>query len=119
MKSRLKPRVQVRIFVDGSLPLGPGKAAMLAQINAEGSISGASRAMGMSYKKAWYLVHHMNCCFNEPLVVADRGGAKGGARLTPMGHKVLALYQAIQAGAEKATLQTVCDLAALVHRRAH
>jgi hypothetical protein len=31
MKSRLKTRLQVRIFIDGSLPLGPGKAAMTQQ----------------------------------------------------------------------------------------
>lgn len=59
--------------------------------------------MGMSYKKAWYLIDTMNNCFRQPLVVASKGGSsRGGAQLTEMGQKVLDLYRAIESEASQA-----------------
>lgn len=53
--------------------------------------------MGMSYKKAWYLIDTMNRCFRAPLVEAAKGGrAGGGASLTPMGEDVLARYRKLE-----------------------
>jgi molybdate transport system regulatory protein len=73
---------------------GPGKAQLLAQIDATGSITAAGLAMGMSYKRAWTLVEEMNAMFHDPLVVTARGGVKGGgATLTDAGRRVLAHFQ--------------------------
>ena len=70
--------------------------------------------MGMSYKRAWYLLDTMNRCFKEPLVSASKGGrGHGGARLTPMGEQVLALYRRIEqrvAEAAAAELETFAQL---------
>jgi len=53
--------------------------------------------MGMSYKRAWYLVEAMNGHFATPLVEATRGGNKGGgAGLTPLGEEVLAAYREME-----------------------
>jgi molybdate transport system regulatory protein len=77
--------------------MGPGKAALLEAIAETGSISAAGRSMGMSYRKAWLLVRDMNMFFKDPLVDASKGGAKGGgARLTDMGHRVLARYRELE-----------------------
>ena len=58
--------------------------------------------MGMSYKKAWYLIDTMNRCFKKPLVEASKGGPQGGgAQLTPMGHQVLAQYRKLEERAAK------------------
>jgi molybdate transport system regulatory protein len=58
--------------------------------------------MGMSYKKAWYLVDTMNRCFRRPLVEASKGGREGGgARLTPLGEEVLARYRKLERRAAK------------------
>jgi len=59
--------------------------------------------MGMSYKKAWYLIDTMNNCFREPLVAASKGGSsRGGAQLTELGKRVLDLYRAIESEASQA-----------------
>lgn len=77
--------------------LGPGKADLLEAIASTGSISGAGRAMTMSYRRAWLLVDDLNRMFRQPLVEAQPGGAQGGgARLTPLGREVLGHYRAVE-----------------------
>jgi molybdate transport system regulatory protein len=104
----LQPRLRFRLVLGRSIAIGPGKADLLAAIAETGSISAAGRSMGMSYKKAWYLIDTMNRCFREPLVVASKGGsARGGARLTAMGEKVLELYRSIESQASDAAARNL------------
>jgi molybdate transport system regulatory protein len=89
---------RLRIVLEPDVAIGPGKADLLEGIREAGSIAGAGRRMGMSYKRAWYLVETMNRCFKRPLVEASKGGrAGGGARLTELGHEVLARYRRMEA----------------------
>ena len=95
--------ISIRIDLAPSSRLGPGKADLLEAIEETGSISGAGRAMKMSYRRAWLLVDSLNRMFRQPLVAASPGGAKGGgAHLTPMGREVVAHYRAIESKALKA-----------------
>lgn len=94
---------RLRVVVAPGIGFGPGKAALLESIKATGSISAAGRSIGMSYKRAWYLVETMNGHFGTPLVEATKGGRSGGgARLTPLGIEVLAAYREMQALTDKA-----------------
>lgn len=96
-------RARLRFVLEPDIALGPGKADMLEQIRATGSISAAGRLMGMSYKRAWMMVESMNRCFRRPLVETAKGGARGGgAQLTPAGEEVLAQYRRMEAKAAKA-----------------
>jgi len=79
----------------GTIAIGPGKADLLAAIAASGSITGAARALGMSYRRAWVLVATMNRCFARPLV-ATTARRSAGAALTPEGRRVLGLYRRIE-----------------------
>jgi len=89
---------RLRIVLGPDIAIGPGKADLLEGIRETGSIAGAGRAMGMSYKRAWYLVETMNRCFERPLVEASKGGrAGGGASLTKLGREVLARYRRMEA----------------------
>ena len=89
---------RLRIVLEPDIAIGPGKADLLEGINETGSIAGAGRALGMSYKRAWYLIETMNRCFKRPLVEASKGGrAGGGARLTELGHEVLTRYRRMEA----------------------
>ena len=90
-------KVKIQVYCGDKIAMGPGKADLLEAIDAEGSISGAGRAMGMSYRRTWLLVDAMNRCWADPLVVAIPGGSSGGgAQVTPFGHQVLRHYRAIQ-----------------------
>ncbi|HWU04267.1 MAG TPA: ModE family transcriptional regulator [Novosphingobium sp.] len=102
MQPRLK--ISIRVLCGEDIAMGPGKADLLEAIIREGSISGAGRAMGMSYRRAWLLVDMMNRCWASPLVSASpghagRGGSGGGARVTEAGLRVLAHYRALQSAA--------------------
>jgi len=92
-------KIKLQIYCGDEIAMGPGKADLLDAIRREGSISGAARAMDMSYRRAWLLVDAMNRCWREPLVATAPGGAArgGGAKVTAVGERVLALYHDLQA----------------------
>lgn len=118
-------KIKVQLFCGDEIAMGPGKAELLAAIHREGSISGAGRALGMSYRRAWLLVDTMNRCWREPLVATAPGGAaKGGARLTPFGEEILRRYRDlvrqaadIQGGRGWSTLQDLMLTAPKAHQR--
>lgn len=99
-----RPGIRLRVVLGGDIAVGPGKADLLEAIAETGAIAAAGRRLGMSYKRAWLLVETMNACFRGPLVEAAKGGAGGGgARLTPLGERVLAAYRRMEAKAAEAT----------------
>jgi len=96
-------KIKIQILCGDALAMGPGKADLLDAIKAEGSISGAGRKLGMSYRRTWLLVDMMNRCWEQPLVETLAGGSHGGgARVTAFGDTILAAYRALQARAGQA-----------------
>jgi molybdate transport system regulatory protein len=54
--------------------------------------------MGISYRRTWMMVDTMNRCWTEPLVSAQPGGgARSGAKVTPMGRLILETYRSLEA----------------------
>ena len=83
-------RLTVRLDFDEDRRLGPGKVALLEAIEATGSITGAARAMGMSYRRAWTLLEATNALFTSPVAETAHGGRQGGgASLTSFGREVV------------------------------
>lgn len=90
------------------MPLGPGKADLLAAIRETGSIAAAGRQLGMSYQRAWSLVMALNGQFDAPVVTGAKGGSRGGgSALTPFGEEVLACYRRIVTRAEAAAAEEI------------
>lgn len=90
------PRLRVMCGRDAAL--GPGRVQLLELIGETGSLRSAAAGMGMAYMTAWMHVRTLNRRFRSPVVVAKRGGkAGGGAVLTKMGQKVVALYHRMEA----------------------
>jgi len=102
-KSKSLPSLSVRIDLDPEGRIGPGKIALLENIDKNGSISAAGRAMDMSYKRAWDLVDEINRICRQAAVERQTGGKNGGgAVLTPLGVSLVARYRKIERDAEKA-----------------
>jgi len=96
-------KLKAQLLCGDELAMGPGKADLLDAIQTDGSISGAGRRLGMSYRRTWLLVDAMNRCWSEPLVEATPGGGEHrGARVTTAGREVLAAYRALEAAVAEA-----------------
>ena len=103
---RRSSELEIRLRFPASPPdaFGPGKAELLSRVAVTGSIREAATQMKMSYNRAWMLVRTMNTLFRQPLVVAVRGGRRGGgARITATGRQVLAAYRRMEAACRAAT----------------
>jgi len=70
--------------------ISPRRLALLTAIADTGSISGAAKAVGMTYKAAWDAVDAMNNLAGTLLVQVQHGGrGGGGAQLSAAGMKVI------------------------------
>lgn len=89
--------IRPRIVLKGGGIVGPGKIDLLRAVEENGSISGAGRALGMSYKRAWSLLNETNEMCGRPVINAKMGGTGGGgASLTEFGHELIQLYDQIE-----------------------
>jgi molybdate transport system regulatory protein len=89
-------QLKIRISNQNDVVMGPGKADLLEAIDHCGSISGAAKHMGMSYKRAWDLADVINTSFKEPLILTSPGGKHGGgAKLTDFGRFILSNYRTL------------------------
>jgi molybdate transport system regulatory protein len=105
----------LRVLLGEATALGPGKARLLELIGETGSISGAAKALGMSYRRAWLLVDAMNRDFRAPLVETARGGGGGGgAQLSALGLEASLRYRAMEAKAATALKTELAAFAKLL-----
>jgi molybdate transport system regulatory protein len=89
-----KVTVRTRIDFAPDCSLGPNKIDLLEGIARTGSLSAAARDMGMSYRRAWLLVHDTNEAFQQPVAELAVGGREGGgAQLTAFGQQLVADYR--------------------------
>lgn len=93
-------RLKLQLAAGDGYAIGPGKADLLNAIGRAGSISGAARALGMSYRRAWLLVDEMNRRFAARVVEAAPGGGRG-AKVTPAGTAALRAYRTLEAEAAR------------------
>ena len=110
-------RTHLRVMLDDEIAFGPGKAELLEAIRDSGSISGAGKQLGMSYRRAWLLVDAMNRCFRSPLVETAAGGtAGGGATLSALGEEILEKYRALENAVGKVTDKAFTEIKPLLRK---
>jgi molybdate transport system regulatory protein len=77
--------------------VGVDRIGLLEAIRREGSINGAAKAQGLSYKGAWDAVQALNNLFDQPLVSTRAGGRQGGlAQVTPEGEALIAAFRSVE-----------------------
>jgi molybdate transport system regulatory protein len=95
-EAALLPRFQLE-HASGAR-VGSDRVRLLQAIAAEGSITGAARAAGLSYRAAWDAVQALNALFGRPLVLTRTGGRDGGlAEVTPVGEALILAFGRIDA----------------------
>ena len=86
------PSIRLRIDFGPKSAVGPGKIALLEQIERCGSLSQAARNLNMSYRRASQILDSLNSYLVEPVVVTSKGG--GGATLSLLGERLIHVYRA-------------------------
>ena len=78
--------------------VGRDRIRLLQAVAREGSITAGAKAVGLTYKAAWDGLDAMANLFGRPLLETRTGGrAGGGARLTPVGAKVIEVFGRLEA----------------------
>jgi len=113
----LKDKPQVaHLSIELNLPnggtFGPEDLSLIDTIRIERSIIGASRAMGLSYRKCWLMVDAMNRTFETTVVATFPGRRGGGAEITPFGERLVALYRSIERHATNSARKSLDELTA-------
>jgi molybdate transport system regulatory protein len=98
--------VRLRVDIGPDCSIGPGKIALLEQIERSGSLSKAARVLKMSYRRAWLLLEDLNLTLGQRVTTASVGGAGGGgAQITPFGRHVAAAFREIESVAASAAVE--------------
>jgi molybdate transport system regulatory protein len=97
----------------GGLPrVGLSRVALIDAIDELGSISGAAKRLGLSYKGAWDAVQALNNLFDTPLIEAAPGGKTGGAaQVTARGRAVATAFRRLQQELDAAVAKLEAGLA--------
>jgi molybdate transport system regulatory protein len=104
-------RLQLKVGAESRI--GHGKIRLLQEVEETGSISAASRALGMNYRRGWELIDQMNKAFGHPVVSGTSGGL-GGAALTDLGRDIVARYRALEADVLRIATPHLAALEALL-----
>lgn len=90
--------------------LGEKRIALLESIDSVGSITGAAKAVGLSYKGAWDAVDAVNNMAEQPVVSRSTGGRHGGgSRLTDYGRGLVRLYRQLESGHQRVLTRLESD----------
>ena len=88
--------LKIRLADNDRIICGPGTEMLFDAIDLTGSVRGASEKTGMSYTKAWKIIHDAEANTGKTLVIRKNGGRSGGkAELTDDARKLLMLYREV------------------------
>lgn len=97
---------QISINKNGVVWINPLKTQLLREIKKNGSLSGAAKEMEISYQHVWTMIDEMNRMAPRPIVLKQRGGAKGGGTsVSEYGERMLREYNIIQAEINRVVAQ--------------
>jgi molybdate transport system regulatory protein len=98
----MEPKAKLWVEKDGAIVLSGYRVRLLQHVADSGSLAEAARRMGLSYRRAWGKIKEIESNLGVRLIESEVGGAGGGStHLTPVGERVLALYQKYDAAAQR------------------
>jgi molybdate transport system regulatory protein len=114
MPERKRPAaaLSIELRLPNGGAFGADEIALIDMIRKERSIIGASRALGVSYRKCWLTADMLNRCFESPVITTFPGRRAGGAEITPFGERLVALYRSIERHAAISSRKSLEELTA-------
>ena len=92
--------IKIKVYIEGHI-IGVGKMDLFHLVFQKGSIRAAAKSMGMSEKKAYFLLKTLEDIFPNPIL--EKKGRNSGTILTPFGKELLEKYLKLN---EKLSLET-------------
>ncbi|HZN97273.1 MAG TPA: LysR family transcriptional regulator [Gemmatimonadales bacterium] len=94
LTARLRPRHKVWFTLGNSFLMGPNYFRFLRAVDQTGTIRQAGLAVGWSYRTCLNRIRRMEETLGTRVLETARGGVSGGgARLSPEGRKLLAIFE--------------------------
>ncbi len=112
MDGQNSARVTVEINFPNGGTFEREEIELVNAIRTQRSIIGASRALGLSYRKCWLIVDALNRTFESPVVATYPGRRGGGAEITAFGERLVALYLSIERHAGTAAKKSLDEITA-------
>ena len=82
---------------EGKVVFGAGRLRILCAIEEHGSILGAAKALGMSYRAVWGKIKSTEERAGQPILQKQTGGLHGGgSTLTPFGRTLIERYRQLE-----------------------
>ncbi|EPR44519.1 putative transcriptional regulator, ModE family [Desulfovibrio sp. X2] len=97
-------RLRMWLEMDGEQALGLGRAILLREVERQGSLNKAAKALGMSYRAAWGRLKKTEEVLGEHLVVEQEKGR--GFTLTPHARELVEAFQEWYADVEAYAVRT-------------
>lgn len=96
-------RLMYKMWLDyGGRAFGDGPARLLSGVEQWGSLRRAAQELGMSYNKAWRILHAAEERLGFPLLERSVGGSLGGgSHLTAEARDLTARYRAVETEANE------------------
>jgi len=95
-----KLRIKSKIWImdeQGKVVFGAGRLRIFCAIEEHGSILGAARALGMSYRAVWGKIKSTEERVGQPILQKQTGGVHGGgSTLTPFGRTLIERYKQLE-----------------------
>ncbi len=99
-KKGRKLKIKTKTWIEdgeSNLLFGKGKTEVLELIDKTGSISGASKELGMNYKKTWTHIKILENNFHHVMVESKQGGSgSGGTVLTDVARETIEKYRQLE-----------------------
>lgn len=96
-KQNARLQANLSLLSDTQSNFASEQVQLLMAIEQCGSISGAARQVGISYKTAWDRIEAINNLSEHPVVIRSAGGAKGGGTsITEYGRQIITGFKALQ-----------------------
>ena len=91
-----KAAIHVRLSLPNGGNLDEADIALIETVHKCRSILGASKLMGLSYRKTWLMADALNRTFETKVIETFPGRRGGGAEITAFGQRIVALFRSIE-----------------------
>jgi molybdate transport system regulatory protein len=109
-----KAKVHVRLSLPNGGGLDEADVALIETLQKCRSIIGASKLLGLSYRKTWLMADALNRTFEAKVIETFPGRRGAGAEVTAFGQRIAALFRSVERRSSSAATAALDELTASI-----